>query len=141
MLLLCVAFTMPGCKGGERRDTVLSSLASPSRKYRATIVQRQFYVDGKTDSGPTTFVLVGANEGSAKYGNGEDINESEVAMKPTQCGPLSLEWVNDQLLRVRCEQCGLSLASAGPHASSIGAVRIEYDGFPEVSSWEGGGSH
>jgi hypothetical protein len=130
------ALVLPGCKADTRQDTVLTSAVNPSHTYRATVVLRQYYVDGKFDTAPTTYVLVDPDTGRPEYGNGEDFKDAQVVMKPTQCGPLSLKWVDDSTLKIRCEKCGLALSALGEHASGVGAVRVEYEGFPEMSSWE-----
>jgi hypothetical protein len=137
LIFTAVSFPFWGCRGSERIDTEISSVANPGHTYRATIVQRQYLVDGKQDSGPTTFVLLDPGYGRVRYGNGEDFNDSRVVMKPVQCGPLRLTWASDTLLKITCDGCGLALSAAGPHAGSMGPVKIEYDGFPDVSSWEG----
>ena len=136
---LAIALLSPmvwGCKGGERNDTVIASAANASHTWRATIILRQYWVDGKFDDSPTTYVLLDRDTGSGKYGNGEEFNASQIVMKPSQCGPLSVRWVDDNVLRVRCEKCGLARSAIGQHASAMGPVRIEYEGFPDMSSWE-----
>jgi hypothetical protein len=127
-----------GCKEGQRQDTVLSSAANPSHTYRATVILRQFYSEGKLNNSPTTYVLLDRDSGAPNYLNGMDFRDSQVVMSPTQCGTLSLQWGGDWVLKIRCEQCGLALSGAGPHAQGMGAIRIEYEGFPETSSWEAG---
>jgi len=130
---LCGLF---GCKEGQRQDTVLSSVANPSRTYRATVLLRQYYSEGKLNNSPTTYVLLDRDSGSANYRHGMDFNDSQVVMSPTQCGPLTLDWAGDSLLRIRCVNCGLALSAAGQHAQGMGTIRIEYDDFPATSSWE-----
>jgi hypothetical protein len=49
---------------------------------------------------------------------------------------LDVQWENDHLLRVICQKCGLALSAVGQHASGMDSIHIEYDGFPEMSSWE-----
>ena len=132
-LLLCLPF-LSGCK--ERQDTVIASVANPSHTYRATVLVRQYYVDGKVDTSPTTYVLLDKDSGKSDYGNGAEFTDSQVVMKPSQCGPLDAQWVDDHLLKVICQRCGLALSAVGQHVSDVGSVQIEYDGFPEMSSWE-----
>ena len=134
LLAMCVA----GCRVVQRRDYVVSSVTNLSHTYRATVLVRSYYADLTMNRSPTTYVLLDPNHGGPGYENGMEFEDSQVLMKPTQCGPLALEWVNDGLLKVRCEKCGLSLTSVGRHAEWMDGVRIEYEGFPEVSSWEGG---
>lgn len=131
VLLLC------GCKADTRRDTVLSSVANASHTLRATVILRQYWVDGKFDTAPTTYVLLDTDRGKPAYENGEDFPETQVVMKPSRCGPLSLAWVDETTLKVTCEQCGLALSAVGGYVSGMGQTRIEYAGFPDVSSWEG----
>jgi len=128
-----------GCKVDTRQDTVLGSAASPSHTQRATIILRQYWVDGKFDTAPTTYVLLDTDTGKPEYGNGQDFKDAQVVMKPTRCGPLSVEWADDRTLKVKCEKCGLALSAVGEHATGIGATRIVYEGFPERSSWESPG--
>jgi hypothetical protein len=130
-LLLC------GCKADTRRDTVLQSVANLSHTQRATVILRQYWVDGRFDTAPTTYVLLDADQGKAQYENGEDFPESKVVIKPSRCGPLTVAWVDETTLKVTCEQCGLALSAVGGYVSGMGQTRIVYAGFPEVSSWEG----
>jgi hypothetical protein len=135
--LACLLLFSPflcGCK--DRQDTVIASVVNPSHTYRATVLVRQYYVDGKVDTSPTTYVLLDKDSGKPDYGNGEDFADSQVVMKPSQCGPLDVQWDDDHLLKVICQKCGLALSAVGQHASGAGSVRIEYEGFPEMSSWE-----
>jgi len=46
---------------------------------------------------------------------------------------LTVHWTDDNALRIICEKCGLALSALGPHARSMGAVRVDYDDFPEMS--------
>ncbi len=130
------ALVVSGCKGDQRQDTVIASIANPSHMYRATILLRQYYVDGKFDTSPTTYVLLDKDSGAATYENGVDFTESQVVIKPTQCGPLSLKWTDENALRITCEKCGLALSAVGSHPRAMNSVRIDYVGFPEMSSWE-----
>jgi hypothetical protein len=136
LLLVSISLTLPGCRNNDRQDTVIASVANPSHTYRATILLRQYYVDGKVDTSPTTYVLLDKDLGKADYGNGAEFKDSQVVMKPSQCGPLDVQWENDHLLRVICQKCGLALSAVGQHASGMDSIHIEYDGFPEMSSWE-----
>jgi hypothetical protein len=126
-----------GCKADTRRDSVVASVENLSHTLRATIILRQYWVDGKFDTAPTTFVLLDSDRGKPDYENGEDFPDSIVVMKPPRCGPLSLAWTDDSTIRVTCEKCGLALDAVGGHVSGIGQTRILYAGFPETSSWEG----
>jgi hypothetical protein len=81
-------------------------------------------------------VLLDADRGKADYQNGEDFPDSQVVMKPSRCGPLSVDWVDESTLKVTCEQCGLALSAVGGHVSGMGQTRIVYAGFPDTSSWE-----
>jgi hypothetical protein len=127
---------LAGCHPNTRQDTLIQSLANPSRTLRATVILRQYYVDGKLDTSPTTYVLLDPYTAKPDYDNGTEFKDSQVVIKPSQCGPLSLEWVDDGTLKVICEKCGISLAAVGDHPSGVGSVRIQYEGFPEMSSWE-----
>jgi hypothetical protein len=135
---LPVLFSLAGCKSNTRLDTVTSSVANPSHTLRATVILRQYYVDGKFDTSPTTYVLLDKDTGSAQYSNGAEFPSSQVVLKPSQCGPLDVNWVDDRTLKVICQKCGLALSAVGPHANSQGQIRIEYEGFPDTSSWESG---
>ena len=132
-----LALLFCGCKADTRRDTVLASAANLSHTLRATVILRQYWVDGKFDTAPTTYVLLDADHGKADYDNGEDFPESTVVMKPSRCGPLSIAWVDEATLKVTCEKCGLALSGVGGYVSGMGQTRIVYAGFPDVSSWEG----
>ncbi len=132
MLAICLC----ACKGSERQDALLASVPNPSHTMRASIIQRQYYVDGKFDTSPTTYVLLDKDTGQPEYGNGEDFKESQIVMKPSQCGPLSLQWTGENTLKITCEKCGLAMSALGEHARGIGRVRIDYEGFPSMSSWE-----
>jgi len=136
LLVVSLALSLPGCRNNDRQDTVIASVANPSRTYRATILLRQYYIDGKVDTSPTTYVLLDKDSGKPDYSNGVEFTDSQVVMKPTQCGPLDVQWSDDHLLKVICQKCGLALSAVGQHVGSMGPVRIEYDGFPEMSSWE-----
>ena len=135
-LLVVFCGYLAGCREGPRLDTVLASALNPSRTYRATVLLRQYRMDGKFDDSPTTYVLLDRNDGSEKYENGQDFKESEIVMKPSRCGTVNLAWLDDGSLKVICEHCGLALSAVGPHADGIGAIRIVYEGFPALSSWE-----
>jgi len=131
---LCAALT--GCRSDTRRDTLIESSVNPSHTYRATVILRQYYVDGKFDTSPTTYVLLHPYTAKPEYGNGEDFPQSQVVIQPTQCGALGVEWADDKTLKVICEKCGIALSAVGAHPSGVGAVKVEYQGFPEMSSWE-----
>jgi hypothetical protein len=128
---------LAGCRG-QRQDTVLTWAENPSHTWRAAVVQREYFIDGHADDAPVTYVLLDAADGAPNYENGQDFKESQVVMKPSRCGPLSLKWTSDMALTVRCEKCGLALAEAGRHATGMGAIRVEYADFPDRSSWETG---
>jgi hypothetical protein len=130
------AAALTGCHSDNRQDTLIQSRANPGHTYRATVIIRQYYVDGKFDTSPTTYVLLDPYTAKPEYDNGADFKDSQVVIKPTQCGPLSVEWTDDRTLRVICEKCGISLAAVGAHPSGVGPVRVEYEGFPDMSSWE-----
>jgi len=130
------SLALPGCNRDTRQDTVISSVANPSRTWRATVILRQYYVDGKFDNSPTTYVILDRDSGKPKYDNGTDFKDSQVVMKPSQCGPISVQWADDRTLRVICEKCGIALSAVGEHPSGIGAIRVQYEGFPAMSSWE-----
>ena len=136
LLLSPVLICFLSCRGNQRQDTVITSAANPSRSYRATVILRQYYVDGKFDDSPTTYVVLDKDSGAAAYANGVEFTASQVVMKPTQCGPLSVKWSGDYALTVVCEKCGLALSAVGPHADGLGPIKIQYDGFPQMSSWE-----
>jgi hypothetical protein len=138
LCVLMVSLGLVGCKADTRRDTVLESAANLSHTQRATVILRQYWVDGKFDTAPTTFVLLDSDRGKPDYQNGDDFPDSEVVMKPSRCGPLSIQWVDESTLKVTCEQCGLALSAVGGHVSGMGQTRIEYAGFPDASSWESG---
>jgi len=138
-MLLALA-AVCGCfkdlKGSERFDTVLSSVANQGHTWRATVIERQYVVDGHFDNSPTTYVLLDRDTGRPHYDNGEDFKDSHVAMKTSRCGTLSLQWPDANTLQITCEQCGLALSAVEEHTQGIGAIRIVYAGFPAQSSWE-----
>jgi hypothetical protein len=139
MLLMLAALC--GCKdtkGGQRQDTVLSSVVNPSHVWRATIILRQYLVDGHFDNSPTTYVLMDRDAGKPQYDNGQDFKDSQVVMKSSQCGSLSLQWPDEGTLQVTCEKCGLALSAVQEHTQGMGAIRVVYAGFPAQSSWEAG---
>jgi hypothetical protein len=138
LLLASALMVLWGCKENERRDTVIASAANPSHTYRATIILRQYFAEGKPDNSPTTFVLLDRDTGKPDYRNGEEFREDQVVIRPSQCGTLNVEWSDDQVLKVICEKCGLSLSAVGQHPRGVGSIRIDYEGFPELSSWETG---
>lgn len=137
-LLLPLLGTFCGCRGHGRQDTVLSTAANSGHAWRATVILRQYFVDGKLDKSPTTFVLLDKDSGRPGYENGQDFKDSETVLRVNDCGPLMVQWVDDSTLRVICSQCGLALSAIGEHPSAMGSIRVQYDGFPAVSSWEGG---
>lgn len=131
-----LAALLCGCHSNTHVDTLVQSTSNPSHTYRASVIVRQYYVDTKFDTSPTTYVLLDPYTVKPDYGNGADFKDSEIVMKPTQCGPLGLEWTDDSTLKVTCQKCGISLAAVGEHPTGMGPVRVEYEGFPETSSWE-----
>ena len=133
-----VSLAVGGCRENDRQDTVLSSAANPSHTLRATVLLRQYFVDGKMDNSPTTYVLLDKDAGKPDYANGVNFIDSEIIMKPSQCGPLTVQWTDDKTLKVICDKCGIALSEVGQHASGMGAIRIQYEGFPALSSWEAG---
>jgi hypothetical protein len=134
--LLPIVLCLWGCQGSQRQDTVVSSVTNPSGTYRATIVVREYFIDGHLDNSPTTYVLLDKNSGKPEYDGGQDFRDSEVVMKPAQCGPLSLRWDDDHTLKILCEKCGIALSAIGQHARGVGAIQVDYEGFPDMSSWE-----
>jgi hypothetical protein len=137
-LLLAACFVFCGCRSQDRRDVLVTSVANPSHTYRATILLRQGFVDGNVGTSPTTYVLLDEDSGKPDYPNGVEFRDSQVVMKPDRCGALDLRWTEDHALSVICRNCGLALSAVGPHAGAIGPIRIDYEGFPERSSWEPG---
>ncbi|MFC5864773.1 hypothetical protein ACFPT7_20865 [Acidicapsa dinghuensis] len=129
-----------GCRGHGRQDTVLSTASNLSQTWRATVILRGYFVDGKLDKSPATFVLLDKDSGKPNYENGQDFLDSQTVIKASDCGPLAVQWIDDSTLKVICNRCGLALSAVGQHPSLMGAVRVQYDGFPAVSSWEGGSS-
>jgi hypothetical protein len=125
-----------GCRGNQRQDTVIAWVVNPSHTWRATIVLRESFIDGHVDDAPMTYVLLDQGSGAPHYDNGQDFPDAAVVMKSTRCGPLSLKWLDDQALQITCEKCGLALNALGPHPTGVGAIRVDYAGFPEHSSWE-----
>jgi hypothetical protein len=138
LLIASFSLALGGCRNNDRQDTLIASAANPSHTWRATVILRQYFVDGKVDTSPTTYVLLDKDMGKPGYGNGEEFKDSQVVMKPSQCGPLNVRWTDDHLLKVVCEKCGLALTAVGPHSSGADGIRIEYEGFPDRSSWETG---
>ena len=141
-LVVAGAVLLWGCKSDGRRDTVIASVANPSRSLRATIIQRQYFVEGREDNSPTTYVLLDQDAGKPEYEGGQDFKPSQIVIEPSQCGPLSVTWVQDRALKITCEKCGLALSALGSHPRAMGveggSVRIDYEGFPDMSSWESG---
>lgn len=133
---ILVLIVLSGCRGVESRDALLSTVSSPSHTRRATIIQRQYVIDGKVENSPATYVLVSDDTGEPSYPSGVDFPAAEVVMKPAHCGPLKLTWNGDDDLVIVCDRCGLALAAAGEHVNQIGKTKIEYEGFPDSSSWE-----
>jgi hypothetical protein len=138
LLLVPATLVLYGCRTTDRRDLIVTFAANPSQTYRATVLLRQRFMDGNVDSSPTTYVLLDRDSGKPNYPNGEEFKDSQVVMKPTHCGALDLRWTDDHALKVICKNCGLALSAVGPHAGEIGPIRIDYEGFPERSSWEPG---
>jgi len=132
-----VAIALLGCHSDTRKDTLIQTTSNPSHTYRASVVIRQYYVDGKFDTSPTTYVLLDPYTAKPVYDNGADFKDSQVVIKPSQCGPLSVEWADDLTLKVSCVKCGIALSAVGVHPSGVGSVRVQYEGFPDLSSWEG----
>ena len=137
-LLAVLSFGLSGCRGNDYQDTLVASVANPSHTYRATILLRQGVTDGSVDTTPTTYVLVDKDTGKPRYSSHVEFKDSQIAMKATQCGALQVRWTNDLALTVTCQNCGLALSAATQHAAGVGAIRVEYEGFPERSSWEPG---
>ena len=132
--LLLIVFLLLGCRYGKRLDTVLLSVANPSHTLRTTVLRRQYLLDnGMEDASATTYVLLDKDTGTPSYVNGKEFSASQVVMRPSQSGPLKLEWMNDQKLKIICDQCGLALHSLGNHAEKLGSVQIIYEGFPAKS--------
>jgi len=138
--VLCAMFVvvlLSGCRGLESHDVLLQTVANASHTRRATMIQRQYVIDGRVEnSPPVTYVLLSDDHGDPSYPSGVDFPADQVVMKPTHCGRLTLEWNGDQDLMIVCESCGLSMAAVGQHADQLGMTKIEYEGFPESSSWE-----
>ena len=133
-LAICV---LTGCRGLDSRDILMESVSNVSHTRRATVIVRQFVIDGRVDDNPpVTYVLLGDDQGEPHYPAGVDFPEDEVVMKPVHCGRLSLEWNGDDNLLIVCERCGLSMSAIGHHATQMGITNIEYVGFPDSSSWE-----
>jgi hypothetical protein len=125
-----------GCRGGTIRDSIDASVSNPGHTYRATAIKRHYLLDnGLEDASPTTYVLLDKDMGSPST-NGRELDPRRVVMRPSQCGPLRLEWVNDELLKIVCDHCGLAMRSIGNHADKIGTVHVIYEGFPSKSFWE-----
>jgi hypothetical protein len=61
-VLLPLCGCLGSCKGGQSTDSVMSSVANPSHTWRATILLRQYMVDGHFDGSPTTYVLMDRDE-------------------------------------------------------------------------------
>ena len=137
LLVLSMAFGLCGCRGKSHQDTLVASVANPSRTYWATILLRQGVTDGSVDTTPTTYVLVDKSTGKPHYSSYAEFKESQIAMKATQCGALEVQWMSDLALTVICQNCGLALPAA-QHATGVVAIRVDYEGFPERSSWEPG---
>ena len=133
-IALCV---VTGCRGLDSRDILMESVTNVSHTRRASVIVRQFVIDGRVDDNPpVTYVLLSDDHGEPRYPAGVDFPEDEVVMKPVHCGRLSLEWNGDDNLMIVCERCGLSMSAIGHHAMQMGITKIEYVGFPEASSWE-----
>ena len=140
LFFLPLPLALGGCRGSDWHDTLVASAANPSHTYRATILLRQYFVDGKVDTSPTTYVLLDKDSARPDYSSRREFKDSQVVMKPSQCGALDIRWADDHLLKVVCEKCGIALSEVGKHANGIGPIRIEYEGFPVLSSWESGPS-
>jgi hypothetical protein len=137
LLVLIASVMLNGCKNGKTRDTVMSSVSNPTHSFRATVLRRQYLLDnGMEDASPTTYVLLERDAGPPSYAYGQDFKGSDVVMRPSQCGPLRLMWIDDQTLQIICDKCDLALHSLGNHADKIGPIRIVYEGFPTKSFWE-----
>ena len=136
-LLAILSFWLTGCRGNDHEDTLVTWMANPSHTFRATVLLRQGVTDGRVDTTPTTYVLVDKDTGKPHYSSHAEFKDSQIALKATQCGALQVRWTNDLALTVICQNCGLAL-SAAQHASGVGRIRVEYEGFPERSSWEPG---
>jgi len=68
------------CRDTIRQDMVIPSAVNSSHAYRATVIQRQYYVDGKFDTSPTTYVILDKYSGTAKYENSLRFKESQIIM-------------------------------------------------------------
>jgi hypothetical protein len=135
--LAIVLSAMSSCRSLDSRDILMESVANASHTRRATVIVRQFVIDGRVDDNPpVTYVLLGDDQGEPHFPAGEDFPADQVVTKPTHCGRLSLEWNGDDNLQVVCERCGLSISALGQHADQVGLTKIEYVGFPDSSSWE-----
>jgi hypothetical protein len=137
LLVLIASMMLSGCKHGKTRDTVLASVSNPSHSFRGTVLRRQYLLDnGMEDASATTFVLLEKDGGPPSYAYDQDSKGGHVVMRPSQCGPLRLMWIDDRTLQIICDKCGLALHSLGNHADKIGPVQIVYEGFPTKSFWE-----
>jgi len=88
------------------------------------------------DASPTTYVLLSKDMGAPSYKNGQEFEPGTVVMRPSQCGPLRLEWISENTLKIICEHCGLAVHSIGSHASKVESVQLVYEDFPNKSFWE-----
>ncbi len=137
LLIMLASSMLIGCRYGKTRDTVLISVANANHSYRATVLRREYLLDnGMTDASPTTYVLLDEDKGTPSYKYDQEFDTRHVVMRPDQCGPLGLEWMSDQTLKIICKQCGLSLDSLGKHVDRVGSIKIEYEGFPAKSFYE-----
>lgn len=137
LLIMLPSSMLIGCRYGKTRDTVLVSIANANHSSRATVLRREYLLDnGMADASPTTYVLVSKDNGTPSYQYDQTFDPNQVVMRPSQCGPLKLEWTDDLTLEIICEKCGLGLNALGNNAAKVGPTRIVYKDFPQKSFWE-----
>jgi len=136
LVLATFTIALTGCRGPAHRDQLVALVTNPTHTYRASVVLREYEEEGHPANSPITYVLLDQDTNSVSPDLSKDFPDSQVVMKPAQCGPLSLQWTGENDLKVICEKCGMALSAAGPYATGMGKVRIDYEGFPNVSSWE-----
>jgi len=78
-----------------------------------------------------THVLVRKGSGAYTYPAGANFPDADVAMAMPQCGPLRLEWPDDQTLQIVCDHCGRHLQDADMRVDQPGDLRILYSNFIE----------
>lgn len=135
--IMLVLFIFVGCRYGKTHDSIEVSTPNQNHTYRATIIKRHYLLDnGMEDASPTTYVLLSKDMGAPSYKNGQEFEPGTVVMRPSQCGPLRLEWISENTLKIICEHCGLAVHSIGSHASKVESVQLVYEDFPNKSFWE-----